>query len=242
MSELVAQGYRVINLDARGHGESEWAADGDYSANTLAADLACVIDTLDSPVALVGASMGAATALLFGGSQSKSTRVSALILVDLVPRFDPMGAAKIRAFMRSHPDGFATLDEVAAHVAAYNAGRPPPRDAAGLMKNLRERAGRLYWHWDPRLLSGTDGTEGTHMDFADRLNRAAERVRSPTLLVRGLRSELVTSAGIDDFKAHLPHLELFDVADAGHMVVGDKNDIFNAGILYFLGQHMPTTR
>jgi pimeloyl-ACP methyl ester carboxylesterase len=237
MRELIAQGYRVLNLDARGHGDSDWAADGDYTSKALTADLACVIDTLNSPPALVGASMGAATALLFAGSASANA--AALILVDLVPRFDPDGAARIRTFMRANPQGFASVDEAAAAVAAYNPHRPASRDAAGLMKNLRERDGRLYWHWDPRVLSN-DGSE--HVSFGEKLNQAARRVRIPTLLVRGLRSELVTDAGIEDFKTHLQHLEVFDVAEAGHMVVGDKNEVFNSGILYFLRRHLPTAR
>jgi pimeloyl-ACP methyl ester carboxylesterase len=125
MRELIAQGYCVLNLDARGHGESDWAADGDYTSKTLTADLGCVIHTLDSPPALVGASMGAATALLFSGAASANA--TALILVDLVPRFDPGGAAKIRAFMSANPLGFANLDEAAAAVAAYNPHRPASR-------------------------------------------------------------------------------------------------------------------
>src|ERR1700761_731453 len=68
MNELVAQGYHIINLDARGHGDSEWAADGDYSLDILAADLGCVVDTLPSAPALVGASMGAAAALCLAGT------------------------------------------------------------------------------------------------------------------------------------------------------------------------------
>jgi pimeloyl-ACP methyl ester carboxylesterase len=237
MRELIAQGYRVLNLDARGHGDSDWAADGDYTSKALTADLACVIDTLDSRPALVGASMGAATALLFAGSASSNA--AALILVDLVPRFDPNGAARIRAFMSANPQGFASVDEAAAAVNAYNPHRPASRDAAGLMKNLRERDGRLYWHWDPRVLSN-EGSE--HVSFGEKLNQAARRVRVPTLLVRGLRSELVTEAGIEDLKTHLEHLEVFDVAEAGHMVVGDKNEVFNSGILYFLRRHLPTAR
>jgi pimeloyl-ACP methyl ester carboxylesterase len=237
MRELIAQGYRVLNLDARGHGDSDWAPDGDYTSKTLTADLACVIDTLDSRPALVGASMGAATALLFAGSASANA--AALILVDLVPRFDPNGAARIRAFMSANPQGFANVDDAAAAVAAYNPHRPASRDAAGLMKNLRERDGRFYWHWDPRVLSN-EGSE--YVSFGEKLNQAARRVRIPTLLVRGLRSELVTDAGIEDLKTHLPHLEVFDVAEAGHMVVGDKNEVFNSGILYFLCRHLPAAR
>src|SRR5882757_10873228 len=63
MRELLAQGYHVINLDARGHGNSDWAKDGDYGLKALAADLRAVIGTLSSKPVLVGASMGGATGL-----------------------------------------------------------------------------------------------------------------------------------------------------------------------------------
>jgi pimeloyl-ACP methyl ester carboxylesterase len=63
MKELVTRGYHVVNLDARGHGDSDWASDGRYSLDVLAEDLMCVINTLRSRPVLVGASMGGATAL-----------------------------------------------------------------------------------------------------------------------------------------------------------------------------------
>jgi pimeloyl-ACP methyl ester carboxylesterase len=237
MRQLVLRGYHVINLDARGHGDSQWAADGDYSLEVLAKDLECVIGTLKSRPALVGASMGGATALLVAGAHAEAL-AAALILVDIVPRIDTAGAAKIRSFMSSGAAGFGTLAEASDAVAAYNPHRPRPKSNAGLMKNLRLRDdGRLYWHWDPRVLQQVRHAEPPL--FAERLNSAAERVRIPTLLVRGLQSDIVTEAAVADFRAHLPQLEVFDVSGAGHMVAGDKNDVFNQGVFEFMQRHLP---
>ena len=237
MRQLVLRGYHVINLDARGHGDSQWAADGDYSLEVLAKDLECVIGTLQSRPALVGASMGGATALLVAGAHTEPL-AAALILVDIVPRIDTGGAAKIRSFMSSGAQGFGTLQEASDAVAAYNPHRPRPKSNAGLMKNLRLRIdGRLYWHWDPRVLQQVRHAEPPL--FAERLNSAAQRVRIPTLLVRGLQSDIVTEAAVADFRAHLPQLEVFDVSGAGHMVAGDKNDAFNQGVFNFLQRHVP---
>jgi pimeloyl-ACP methyl ester carboxylesterase len=235
MKELIARGYYVVNLDARGHGDSDWAADGDYSLDSQSADLARVIDTVASPPALVGASMGGAVALFLTGTELRPT--AALILADIVPRIEPQGAAKILAFMSEHRQGFATLEEAVDAVAAYNPHRSPTKDAAGLMKNLRRRDGRLYWHWDPRMLARHDWPEARIIE--DRLNQAAARVQVPTLLVRGLRSDIVSGEGVADLQARIPHLEVFDVDGAGHMVAGDKNDAFNRGIFDFLRQHLP---
>ena len=236
LGELIERGYRVINLDARGHGDSAWAQDGDYTLHTLADDLARVLDTLPSPPALVGASMGGATALFLAGMKD-APKAAALVLVDIVPRVDASGVQRIASFMRSYERGFATLEEAEEAVATYNPNRRRSPDLSGLMKNLRRRDdGRLYWHWDPRLLARSDPAEPPN--FATQLSQAADRVRLPTLLVRGKQSDLVTDEGVADLKRHIPHLEVFDVAGAGHMVAGDKNDAFNQGVLEFLQRTM----
>ena len=237
MRELLAQGYHVINFDARGHGDSQWAPDGDYRLECLAADLRAVISTLPTPPALVGASMGGATSL-FAVGNGPADLAHALILVDIVPQIDPVGAAKIGAFLRARPDGFADLEEAADAVAAYNPQRPRPRDPSGLMKNLRRRDdGRLRWHWDPRFVQRAANAEPPR--FTEQLLDAATRVRIPTLLVRGMQSDIVSEAGVEQFRQALPALEVFDVAGAGHMVAGDRNDAFNQGVIGFLGKYLP---
>jgi pimeloyl-ACP methyl ester carboxylesterase len=239
MRELVRRGYHVINLDARGHGESAWAPDGDYTFSTQARDLEQVLATLSTKAALVGASMGGATGLILVGARAHPG-ACALVLVDIVPRMDPQGSAKIRAFMASNPNGFATIEEAAEAVRAYNPHRPPPKSHSGLMKNLRLRAdGRLYWHWDPRMMKGPDGVEPPLP--VEQLMRAADHVHVPTLLVRGLKSDIVTDEGVADLRKRIPHAEVFDVPGAGHMVAGDRNDAFNQGVFEFLHRHMPTS-
>lgn len=64
MTRLLADGYQVINVDARGHGDSDWSPAGDYRIERLAADLHAIAATLSSPPALVGASMGGAASLI----------------------------------------------------------------------------------------------------------------------------------------------------------------------------------
>jgi pimeloyl-ACP methyl ester carboxylesterase len=237
MRELLTQGYHVVNLDTRGHGDSDWAKDGDYRLQTFAADLRAVIDTLTSKPALVGASMGGATSLYLVGNSVEPV-AAALVMVDVVPRVSPEGAARIGNFMRARPDGFATAEEAAEAVAAYNPHRPRPKSVSGLLKNLRQRAdGRLHWHWDPAFIRRADRAEPPQ--FTDVLLQAARHVRIPTLLVRGLESDIVSPSAIAEFKECLPSLEVFDVAGAGHMVAGDKNDAFNYGVINFLRRHLP---
>ena len=237
MRELLAHGYRVINLDARGHGDSDWASDANYGLEALAADLRAVMATLPSAPALVGASMGGATALYAIGNSADSI-ASALVLVDIVPRVERAGADRIIEFMHASPYGFATLEEAADAVAQYYPHRPRPRDPSGLMKNLRLRKdGRLHWHWDPRFLNHPRAMEPPQ--FADALMQAATRVAIPSLLVRGLHSDIVSDAGVADLQQQLRGLEVFDVSGAGHMVAGDRNDAFNEGVISFLRRNVP---
>ena len=227
---LADDGYLVIAPDMRGHGESGWAPDGDYSLDVLVGDLRAVVNSLPGRPALVGASMGGTTALALLG-EPDAPDVRALLLVDVTPRIGAEGAAKIVTFMTANPDGFATVEEAADAVSAYSAHRPRPKDVSGLRRNLREEHGRLFWHWDPAFL-GARPVEP--VAFRPRLEGAARRVSAPTLLVRGVQSDLVGDAEVAHFRALMPQARFVDVAGAGHMVAGDRNDAFNNAIFSFL--------
>lgn len=230
---LVERGYRVIAYDARGHGRSEWAGNGDYRLDALIGDLRGIIDTLDVPPVLIGASLGGLTSLLTVGEAAPRTIARALVLVDIVPQVKADGAARIQSFMAAHPGGFADLEEAASAVAAYLPHRPKPRDPSGLRKNLRRGDdNRLYWHWDPQLIaySGRVNVKTTK----ERLERAALAVRVPTLVLRGEHSELVSPEGVDALLALIPGSRSAHVSGARHMVAGDENSAFNDEIVAFL--------
>jgi len=61
----------------------------------------------------------------------------------------------------------------------------------------------------------------------------------PTLLVRGMKSDIVDDDGVDDLRRRIPALEIADIRGAGHMVAGDKNDEFNGAVIEFLSRVMP---
>jgi pimeloyl-ACP methyl ester carboxylesterase len=237
MRELAARGYYVVNLDARGHGASEWAPSAaQYSLAHFSSDLRVLLASLPHPPVLVGASMGGLTVLDAIRCESPPT-ASALVLVDVVPRMEMSGAERVLNFMRANADGFANLEEAAAAVAAYNPHRPPPRSTDGLMRNLRRSdTGRLFWHWDPKVLEMRD--MHAH-ETREQMLENCRRFVQPAMLVRGLLSDIVGETGIAELKHTMPQLELFDVAAAGHMIAGDKNDAFNAALLSFLQNHVP---
>lgn len=232
---LAARGYEVIAMDLRGHGDSGWAADRDYSFDAYRDDLYAVQAYLGRPAVLIGASLGGIAALLAAGEGDRAL-VRALVLVDITHRPSPDGSSKIQAFMRGGRDGFATLDEAVDAVAAYLPHRRRPTDPSGLLKNLRERDGRLHWHWDPQFLDTAAGDRGRH---DGRLGRAAAAVTAPTLLVRGSLSDIVTPEDVEAFRQVVPHAEFVEVAGAAHMVAGDENTAFGDAVLGFLTRAAP---
>lgn len=232
--QLAAAGYRAINYDLRGHGDSDWSPDGDYSIEARADDLAHVAATGARPLALVGASLGGVTSLV---AASHGLEPAAIVLVDIVPKMHLPGVKRIREFMSASPNGFASYEEAADAIAAYYPERPRPKDLSGLSKNLRlGDDGRYHWHWDPRMMSDMR-SDPSHllavMDAADWTDRV------PTLLVRGMKSDIVTDDGVADLRRRIPALEIADIRGAGHMVAGDRNDEFNGAVIDFLNRVMP---
>lgn len=232
---LAGAGFCAITLDARGHGDSDWAPEGDYSIDALVEDLCRVIKQVGGAHGLVGASMGGITAMVAVGEHKVQT-VNRLVLVDIAPRVESEGVQRIINFMGANPDGFATLDEVQAAVAAYNPHRRRQSDTTGLRKNLRQREdGRFYWHWDPRFLEcATRSDAGETLSRLERRMNAARGVQIPTLLVRGAGSDVVSSECVRELLELIPHANVVDIAGAGHMVAGDRNDVFTTAVLSFL--------
>lgn len=226
---LAERGWYAVALDLRGHGESDWAPDGDYMIDSFVTDMRGVLAHFEQPPVLVGASLGGVTSLLLEG-ESPQPISAALVLVDITPRVEQQGVDRIRAFMTGKPEGFANLEEAADAVAAYIPHRPRPKDFSGLEKNLRKGAdGRYRWHWDPQLMDPARMRRDPERLFA-----AARALRVPTLLVRGKLSDIVSEETAAEFMAAVPHARYADVSEAGHMVAGDRNDIFSQAVIDFL--------
>jgi pimeloyl-ACP methyl ester carboxylesterase len=234
---LAAAGRRAYSIDLRGHGNSDWSPDGAYGLGRFAADVETVASGLYARPALVGASLGGLAALIAVG-ESEHPVATALVLVDVAPKVETEGREKIGAFMRSGMRGFESLEDAADTIAAYLPHRPRPKDLTGLRKNLRLRGdGRWYWHWDPRFIANMEGVDGQEGEVRhERLCEAARRVDIPTLLVKGGISDIVSDEGSRELHGLIPQLEVADVAGAGHMVAGDKNDAFNHAVIEFINR------
>lgn len=229
---LADKGYRAISIDLRGHGESEWDPAGDYNFETLFADVEHCCEQLPGPAILVGASIGGALSLLLAARRPELCR--ALVLVDVSPTIDISGAQGIVDFMSANPEGFADLEEAQQSIAKHSPNRKRAASTSGLQRVLRKRPdGRWGWHWDPNFIAGD--WQQKVLTLSSLMQQAAPQVKQPSLLIRGQLSTIVSMESVDELKRDIPHLEFVDIAGAGHMVAGDRNDMASEALLRFLG-------
>lgn len=236
---LAERGLQAWCVDQRGHGESAWVEGRKYAFADFARDVVALSDQIAGqagarPIA-IGASLGGIASMLAEGALRPGS-LAALVLVDITPRVDRGGVAKIIEFMaeRMH-DGFESVEEAAEAIAGYLPHRARPSSLEGLRKNLRAHSdGRYRWHWDPGFIAGRHASDADPAWIEKDLLAAAANLKVPTLLVRGDRSELVTDEHVEEFLQLVPHAEFADVKGAGHMVAGDRNDIFASAVINFL--------
>ncbi|MCH9671843.1 MAG: alpha/beta hydrolase [Gammaproteobacteria bacterium] len=231
---LGGAGFHAVAFDARGHGDSGWAQDGEYGADFMVRDLLCVVEALGAKnPTLVGASMGGGVSLIATGEEHVDA--AALVLVDMAPKIEPAGTKKIQEFMNQKPEGFDSLEEVAEAIANYQPHRKRPRTLDGLAKNVRLGAdGKYHWHWDPARRRNSRSMS----EYRERLHACADNLALPTLLVRGGLSDVLSEDGAQSFLEQCPHAEYVNVKNAAHMVAGDRNDIFADSVIEFLKRNV----
>lgn len=236
---VAKEGWYALTVDLRGHGESDWAPGGDYDMLSFGADVSAVARSFSRPPVLVGASLGGMATMLAVGEAARQEEVaSSVVFVDVVPRMEQAGVERIGGFMREHMEkGFETLEDAAAVIAAYTPERKRAVNLESLAKNLRlSDDGRWRWHWDPAFMTmRPDANSGSVVHF-ERILEAVRRITVPTLLVRGRMSDMVSPEGVAEFLEAVPHAKFVDVSDAGHMVAGDRNDVFSEAVIAFLAE------
>ncbi|MGQ9369909.1 alpha/beta fold hydrolase [Azospirillum sp. ST 5-10] len=226
---VLAAERRVVALDQRGRGGSGWAADGRYTTDAYVEDLERLADALGlERFALVGHSMGGTNAVNFAARHPG--RVERLVIVDSSPVLAAPGLARIRRELGATPAGFP--DRAAARDFLRRLHPRASEDAIDTRVAwmiMDDGAGGVTWRldgaiFDPRLTP----------DPPERTWAALRRIPCPTLMVRGALSDLVTPEMVAEILAALPRGAAVEVPGAGHMVVEDNPDGFNAAVVPFL--------
>lgn len=212
--------YRVLVLDQRGHGDTDWAAE--YGTRPMVGDVLGFLDALGlATIDLMGLSMGGIVAFHFAAAHPD--RVKRLVVLDIGPELDPRGMKRIVESM-SDVDVFASEDEAVEQARAAN---PRPTDAAlrhRVAHNLKPLPdGKLTYKWDKAL---RDGTAQPLDPSTEERWEAWRAVSCPTLLVRGDDSDILSLETTERMLAENPNVTLKVVADCGHSITLDRPEGF----------------
>lgn len=222
----LADRYRVVALDQRGHGDSEWSRESDYTLGALARDAAGLIRdrAMHRPI-LVGHSMGGMVALLLAKLHPGIPR--ALVIVDVGPEIAERGTDSIRDFVQRRVE-FDDPEEFLDQVAKYDPFRKREHMARTLKYNLLRRAdGKYVSKHDRRRLADPFGAERVSLDCVRRFD-------FPVLVVRGAESPVLEADAAHRFAAALPEGRLVTIPDCGHNVHSQNTPGFLAAIAPFL--------
>jgi len=227
VAPALAHTHHLRALDQRGHGDSSWAADADYTLETQSRDVEAFLRTVvDGPAVLVALSMGGLNAMTLATRVPELVR--ALVVVDIAPQVERKGVEHIRQFVTAN-DELDSFEEFVARAHAFNPRRSLDNIRDRLRHNLRRlENGRWTWKYDPALRNPGRAT-GDIGTLWDRL----AAIRCPVLVVRGGESDILapeTAARL----ATLVHAEVRTVPGAGHSVMGDNPSGFLAAVEPFL--------
>ncbi len=235
----VAPHYRVIAIDQRGHGDSDWDPEGRYETPYMVNDLETVTDALGiDRFVLIGFSMGGRVAMGFASRHPE--RFAGLVLVDVGPELDPRGMLRIGQENQSQQSAvFASLDEYTSLLSLhYPAGQP---DALIRMARygLRERDDGLFeLKADPKLRAAwaeDDAARAREEAFAQEQWDALAKLTCPTLVVRGAASDIlspdIADKMVDDV---LQNGQLEVIPQAAHSVVTDNPKGFDDAVCRFV--------
>jgi len=224
--------YHIVALDQRGHGDSDWDADADYSLSAHQSDLAAVLAALGlDDIVLMGLSMGGRSAFTYAADHPG--QVAALIVVDSAPEMQRTGADTIRRFVEDM-DVLDTFEEFVAKTKMFNPRRSDRQIRGSLANNLKQLPdGRWTWKYD-KVFRSPNVNPWTDPDIVDRMWQKVEGVQCPALVVRGAGSTVLSQETAEEMSERLAHGRLTVVPDAGHVVPGDNPTGFHQAIEAFL--------
>jgi len=223
----LAKSFRVLAMDQRGHGKSDWAVPPAYRCEDYLCDLTAAIDILGlDGLILLGHSMGALHASLYAALNPE--RVAALIHVDIEPFPPDWNRKYLLGLYKSLPDAYASPEDYVDEIArnAPYARREHLRDLAS--RALARKGDRWHRTYDREILARFD-----HYDLRGRL----AEIRCPTLVIRGTESRVLGREAAERMVRALPAGELAEIPKAAHPAHLDNPEAFREAVLGFLARH-----
>ncbi|MCE4554997.1 alpha/beta fold hydrolase [Roseateles cellulosilyticus] len=230
----LADRFRIIALDQRGRGESDWDPERRYYTADYVRDLEALVDRLSLPrFVLLGHSMGGSNALVYAGSHAE--HLAGLVIEDMGPGASAggAGAQRIRRELLATPSRFAGWDEAAGF---WRSQRPNVTDAAiaarvrHSMKQVRD--GSVVWRHDAEGIAASR-LAATPQQLVDLWPHVLS-LRIPTLLLRGARSDFLTAETASAMVQRNPVIRRVEIPDASHYVHDDNLPAFEAALQAYL--------
>ncbi|EKX60373.1 alpha/beta fold hydrolase [Streptomyces ipomoeae] len=234
LAARLADRYRVIALDARGRGDSDWDPAGQYYTASYVADLEQFTDHLGlDRFVLLGHSMGGATAYVYAARHPE--RVRGAVIEDIGPgsSISGAGAERIKREVAETPAEFASLDAARAYWLRIRPGISSDALESRLRHTLRPgTCGRWLWKFDLDGIAKAwlDSDPARQVD----LWPSVEALRCPTLVVRGGASDFLPPATAAEMTVRNPLVHAVEIPGAGHYVHDDAPDAFHHELEHFL--------
>lgn len=229
--------YRLIAIDQRGRGESDWDPNCNYYTDAYLADLDAVVESLGlRRFVLVGHSMGGTTSYVYASRHPE--RVAALVIEDIAPGASVTGpgAERIVAEMSTMPESFASWTDARTYWRTHRPQLCQQAIEQRVAESLRAAPdGRIVWRYDARGIAQTrvnsDPSRLIH------LWPIVLQLQVPTLIIRGGRSDFCPAATVTEMCTRNPKISSVTVPNASHYVHDDAPELFAQHLTDFLSDY-----
>lgn len=238
---LLRDKYHIIAPDQRGHGDTGWTPEdqlADDNGDLMAKDTEAFIDYLAYPrIILCGMSMGGQNSIRYAAHHAD--RLGRLVIVDIAPVTMMQGILEMEAF-RKESETLRDFEEVLASAIKFNPARKPEHLRYSLLHSLKKVPDGYTWKQDHRRRPGfheeqtEEQREAANKQRADFMWGEVKAITTPTLLMRGAESKILSKESADAVIAALPDAEQVVIPNAGHSVQGDNPKAFATELHAFI--------
>jgi len=227
-----AAGFASLVYDQRGHGDSDWSEEGNYTLDIFRDDLLRVLEQWGRPAVVVGASLGGLIAMMAAAESPPLLR--GVVAIDTAPQLDTVEIHRIVDLLAGDAaGGFESPAAAAAHMNRFSPERAVTAEAMAASLRLGTD-GRYHWPWDVQVVTGERSSVAIKHEA--RLHVLAAKVQVPYLLIRAGNSKLVSDAAVERLRACIPQLEVAWLAGADHLVGGVEGERAMEWVLPFLAR------
>ena len=215
---------RVIRMDFRGRGASDFADFATYSPPQEAQDVVALLDHLGIEKAcILGTSRGGLVALILAAMARD--RLSGVIFNDIGPDIMAEGLSVIMDYI-GKPPAFASLDEAAAAMPVVYEGvfrNVPSATWADFVRRIwREEGGALHLRYDPKLRDAVAPAFAPDFVAPDLWPLFDALAGLPLGLIRGAQSNILSGDTAAEMRARRPEMAFVELGDRGHVPFLDE--------------------